>query len=614
MRRRKKQRKPKERFRFKRMQKVILVFLALVLVLCIAQRNVTYTKQERILSLLEEEAFTAPLGEQEAECLLVSDGSDNGTKGAEMMGEILDQMRVPWEGCQVEEFAGKDLDSYEKLVFSADYLGPLSDSLLSVIDWVKDGGSLMLLYPPEDDWGFRSLYSLLGIARLDGERAYVEQIHFTENFMMGGEGKEYGITDAYESSLNVTLTADCRVYLDSGGEASAPLLWRREAGEGIVVVDNLNFLDKAYRGFHSAAYTLLDKAEAWPVINGSTFYIDDFPSPVPGGDGGRIREDYDMDIADFYTQIWWPDIYNLGEQYGIRYTGLVIEQYSDQVEAPFERNMDTQRYEYFGNLLLDAGGELGFHGYNHMPLCLNNFSYQGMFDSYRQWASYEDMRAGLQELNDFCREVFPEEEFAVYVPPSNILSEEGRQMLARDFPQIRAVASVYLPGSLAFEQEFEVAEDGIIDTPRVISGYILDDYMRLAAVSELNFHFVNSHFQHPDDVLDVDRGADLGWEELYRRISDYTEWLYTSAPSIRNLTGSELAAAVQQYDYLDVKRTLTDTALELELGGFGTEAWLMVRVNEGTPGSVTGGELTQMAEGLYLLRADEAHVVIELQK
>ena len=59
---------------------------------------------------------------------------------------------------------------------------------------------------------------------------------------------------------------------------------------------------------------------------------------------------------------------------------------------------------------------------------------------------------------------------------------------------------------------------------------------------------------------------------------------------------------------------MTDTALELELGGFGTEAWLMIRINEGTPGSVTGGELAQMAEGLYLLRADEAHVVIELQK
>ena len=187
-------------------------------------------------------------------------------------------------------------------------------------------------------------------------------------------------------------------------------------------------------------------------------------------------------------------------------------------------------------------------------------------------------------------------------------------MLAEDFPQIQAVASVYLQGDLAFEQEFEVAEDGIIDTPRVISGYVLDDYMRLAAMAELNFHFVNSHFQHPDDVLDVDRGADLGWEELFRRISEYTEWLYTSAPTIRNLTGTELAAAVQQYDYLTVDRTLTEHSLELTLGGFGTQAWLMVRINEGEPGTVTGGELTKMAEGLYLLQADEEQVTIELVK
>ena len=106
---------------------------------------------------------------------------------------------------------------------------------------------------------------------------------------------------------------------------------------------------------------------------------------------------------------------------GYAYTGLVIEQYSDQVEGPFERNSDTQRYEYFGNMLLDAGGEIGFHGYNHMPLCLENFSYQGMYDSYKQWASYEDMRAALQELHDFCAQIFPQEEFQVYVPPVQYL-------------------------------------------------------------------------------------------------------------------------------------------------------------------------------------------------
>ena len=614
MRQRKRRTEHRIGFRFKRMQKVIIVFLVLVLVLCIAQQNVVYTKHDRILEPLEEEDFTASLGRQEPECLLIYEDSAQGQKGYEVMSAVLEQMKVPWDSCTAESAEAIRFDDYEKIVLAVNEMRLMESKLTELFDWVEGGGRLMLLFPPDMGGIFQSMYSILGIMNVGQKWEYVEKIHFTDGFMVGGSEKDYTIADPYESSLQVNLTPDCQVYAESTGDGSTALIWRRQEDSGTVVVCNLGFLEKAYRGIYCAAYTLLDDAEAWPVINGSTFYIDDFPSPVPAGNSERILADYHMDIADFYTRVWWQDVYNLGKKYGIRYTGLVIEEYSDQVEGPFERNNDTRRYEYFGNMLLDMGGEIGFHGYNHMPLCLENFDFQGMFDSYRHWPKYEDMRAGLQELNDFCTEIFPEEKFQVYVPPSNVLSEEGRQMLLDDFPQIRAIASVYLPGDVAYEQEFKVSDDGMIETPRVISGYIMDNYTQLLALAELNFHFVNSHFQHPDDVLDVERGGDLGWEEMFRRLSEYTEWLYTAAPQIRNLTGIEMAAAVQQYDYLDVKRTITDSSLELELGGFGTQAWLMVRINEGTPGNVTGGQLTQLTESLYLLQADESHVVIELLK
>ena len=110
-------------------------------------------------------------------------------------------------------------------------------------------------------------------------------------------------------------------------------------------------------------------------------------------------------------------------------------------------------------------------------------------------------------------------------------------MLASDFPDIKNIASVYIPGDLAYAQEYQVEDNGLISTPRVISGYVLDDYMRIVALSELNLHFVNSHFQNPDDVLDVDRGAELGWEKMFENLSDYVDWLYSSAPEIRSMTG-----------------------------------------------------------------------------
>ena len=37
----------------------------------------------------------------------------------------------------------------------------------------------------------------------------------------------------------------------------------------------------------------------YPVINGSVFYLDDFPSPVPSGDGTYVKRDYGTSIAGF---------------------------------------------------------------------------------------------------------------------------------------------------------------------------------------------------------------------------------------------------------------------------------------------------------------------------
>lgn len=607
----------RKRLRFHRLLTVLAVFLLLTGALCLAQGNVKYERSERMMTPEEQARETAePAAKtKEPECLLICSDDDMGSLGREMMEAVLGQMRVPYDICMDREIGQMVWTDYQTVVLAVTDLSQMGEGLLDLLQWVEEGGGLMLTYPPEANGTFQSVGRQLGIDQIGSRYVEVAGLHFLRAFMIGGQEKDYQITDPYESSLTVKLSDDSLVYLESKDEYPTPLIWKKRLGEGTVVVDNLGFLEKGYRGFYSASYSLLQDAFAYPVINSSTFYIDDFPSPVPGGDSEYIERDYHMSVSDFYTNVWWNDIYNLGEKYGIRYTGMVIEEYSDQVEAPFDRNQDVRRFRYFGNMLLEQGGEIGLHGYNHMPLCLPGFDYKGEYDAYKLWESYGDMQASIEELKGFCGELFPGERFRVYVPPSNILSEEARQMLAED-TDIQAIASVYLPSydGIPYEQEFEVAEDGMIETPRVISGYLLDDYMQVVALSELNFHFVNSHFQHPDDALDVDRGAALGWEKMYGRLSDYMEWLYKAAPKIRNLTGTEFAAAVQTYDGLEVERQLSSQGLTLTLDGFQREAWLMVRINEGTPGDVEGGTLTQIQEGLYLLEAEKPVVKIELEK
>ena len=118
-------------------------------------------------------------------------------------------------------------------------------------------------------------------------------------------------------------------------------------------------MKKQRAGFLQLPTVLLTDVGVYPVINGSVFYLDDFPSPVPSGDGKYVKRDYGTSIQDFYTNIWWPDMLALADEHGVRYTGVIIENYEDDTDGTVKTTTDTERFQYFGNMLLHRGGELG---------------------------------------------------------------------------------------------------------------------------------------------------------------------------------------------------------------------------------------------------------------
>ena len=306
---------------------------------------------------------------------------------------------------------------------------------------------------------------------------------------------------------------------------------------------------------------------------------------------------------------------NLSDKYNIKYTGLAIESYDNDVDGSTNATPDTATFLNFGNMLLRKGGELGYHGYNHQPLCLSNSDYRDVYD-YKTWDSEAAMIKSFSHLVDFCDKLFPDTTMSIYVPPSNLLSQEGRQMLLNNFKQIRTLSGIYLPDDIldfALLQEFDVDENGVVDQPRIISGCVIDDFMTMGAFSELNFHYVNDHFTHPDDALDPDRGAELGWRELYNRFDGFLNWLYTSAPNLRNFTGTEMSAAVQRFVAIAPHISLNDTSMEISIDNFYDNAQFMLRFNEKQPGEVAGGTLTHITGDIYILEATNAKVTISLK-
>lgn len=606
-------------FRWMGLLVVWAVFIVMAAVLLVERAGVQYSAGQHKLGMLAANdavpASSAIFG-QKPTCLVITDSDQAGVEDVkEQFDQILLDMKIAHRDIDIAT-DGADaipsLTSFDRVIVLMPSLDGLGTHLTDLMSWVSAGGSLMLGMTPDNSNYLQTVASKLGIESAGYDYATAESIVPSDDFMLGG-GERYEFSDPFDSSLSVSLRETARVWAKTG-DAGTPLIWSNDCGSGHTVVCNIGIYDKVMRGFYASAISLLGDAMAYPVINSAVFYLDDFPSPVPSGDGTCIKRDYGLSIADFYTKVWWPDLQKLAQKYGIRYTGVMIENYEDAVnQTEPARQADTTQFRYFGGMLLQMGGELGFHGYNHQPLALWDTDYGTLYD-YKTWKNKETLVASLNELIAFQDEVLPNAHGSVYVPPSNILSVRARKLIGTDVPRIKTIASTYFEDGtdLPYVQEFGVASDGIVEQPRIVSGGMVDDsYMRLAAVSELNMHYVSTHFMHPDDLLDPDRGATEGWEAYKGGLTDYLDWLTKSAPDLRRQTGSECSGAIQRFSSVTVSVDTSADAWTLSLGNFHDEAWLMFRANNGEPGAVTGGELTHLTGNLYLLKANDKTVTIE---
>lgn len=606
------------RFRWMGLLVVWAVFIAMAAVLLVERAGVQYSAGQHKLGMLAANdavpASSAIFG-QKPTCLVITDSDQAGVEDVkEQFDQILLDMKIAHRDVDIAT-DGADaipsLTSFDRVIVLMPSLDGLGTHLTDLMSWVSAGGSLMLGMTPDNSNCLQAIASKLGIESAGYDYATAESIVPSEDFMLGG-GERYEFSDPFDSSLSVSLRETAHVWARTG-DAGTPLIWSNDCGSGHTVVCNIGIYDKVMRGFYASAISLLGDATAYPVINSAVFYLDDFPSPVPSGDGTYIKRDYGLSISDFYTKVWWPDLQKLAQKYGIRYTGVMIENYEDAVnQTEPARQADTTQFRYFGGMLLQMGGELGFHGYNHQPLALWDTDYGTLYD-YKTWKNKETLVASLDELIAFQDEVLPNAHGSVYVPPSNILSVRARKLIGADVPRIKTIASTYFEDGtdLPYVQEFGVASDGIVEQPRIVSGGMVDDsYMRLAAVSELNMHYVSTHFMHPDDLLDPDRGAKEGWEVYKGGLTDYLDWLSKSAPDLRRQTGSECSGAIQRFSSVTVSVDTSADAWTLSLGNFHDEAWLMFRANNGEPGAVTGGEITHLTGDLYLVKATDKTVTI----
>ena len=454
-------------------------------------------------------------------------------------------------------------------------------SMENVLDYVRNGGTALLTQhvdPREGEPMGSDVLQAFGIASVGGD-VEAPGVQFLTNFVIGAKGQKFEKGSVYSTTAkDITLTPNSEVEAES--VTGLPLVWGHGYGDGkIYAYNGVERDDKTNEGFLAAMIAHCGTEAIYPVVGVKLFFIDDFPAPTPEGDFSKIYDETGLSTADFYRQEWWPWMLDNAKRFGIKYTGLIIETYGDQVHGPFHELSGRSARDnvvIYGRELLKAGGELGLHGYNHQSLAVAGYNQDKL--GYVPWDSEQDMIDAMKELHRYVKSLYPDYEFRVYVPPSDILSPEGYDAVKRAVPTVNIMASLYdgLPSEKAFYQDYKRNADGSYEIPRISSGYVPDSFMRWSVYSLINHLGIFSHFVHPDEMFYAE-SADKSWADMKEGMTAFLTEIDEHYPWLTPVTASESMKYFDDFFNLDYRVVRAEDHFDLHCWNHSGEVKFLLR-------------------------------------
>lgn len=487
----------------------------------------------------------------------------------------------------------------------------LIGNLEELAQYVKQGGYVFQETTPEKGDAFYRLYRKMGIVNA-GENLDSQGIHLTSNVLIGEENLLIKDPFIINSMMSVELDKKSRVLAKTAD--GAPLLWDFTYGQGKFMVFNGTMLqEKLNRGLIAGALSMLEPVFIYPIFNSKIVYLDDFPAPIALKVDPVIYNEYHKTRPSFIKDIWWPDMLALAKKSDVKYTAVLIESYQNRVQPPFESptDKDSKGLISYGREVLKSGGEIGLHGYNHQSFTIS----QEVADAfeYTPWGSADDMAEATKEAVDFAYKAFPSYSMVSYVPPSNVLSKEGREALKKSWPSLAVIASLYPEdgSNLAYVQEYSIADDGIVEMPRVTSGYTEGNFQRWLTANTITTHGIFSHFIHPDDVFSPDRSGDLTWDKMYKNFSEMLDRIHQTYPWLRAMTSAEAAFDMEQELASQVTLSMEGNVLHGKITPFHSRTFFIARM-ENKIGKLHGCKVEKIDTNTYLITANNNEFDIEL--
>ncbi|TYP68635.1 DUF2194 domain-containing protein [Paenibacillus methanolicus] len=596
---------------------ILIVAFALVVQITRSQYVLRFnSNQEQVKSVQswkqDAEAPNPPIASASLPFCLMYDGTDEAsTKMMDQAAHVLSYMKRPSAAFDIRQ-APLQPEGCTAILISFQQMNLLGDPD-KIAEYVRNGGYVFQLIQPEEDAAFYRLYRKMGILN-SGQISPSKGVKLEQNVLIGE--KDLLIADEFiiNTVMDVELDPNSRLLMSTA--EGVPLMWDHVYGKGKFMVFNGTMLqEKINRGLIAGGISLLLPDFIYPIFDAKVMYIDDFPAPIGQTVDAAIYKEFRLDRPAFFKQIWWPDMLKTAKRHTIKYTAVLIESYNDKVTPPFEapNDADEEGLISFGREVIKSGGEIGLHGYNHQSLVLD----QAVSDEfgYQAWANTNDMQNSIQEAIQFTKRSFPSYTMLGYVPPSNVLSSEGRQTIKQAWPELAVISSLYAEDitGLSYVQEFELAKDGVLEMPRITSGYFEQAFERWAEASTMTTLGFYSHFIHPDDLLSPERSNNMNWEQLLEEYDHLLARVEKTYPWLTPKTSTEAAIGVKRTLQAQVEWEQDSGKITGRVHDFENELSFVLRSDKKI-GSLSGCTVKKIDAGTYLVVASKANFTIELSE
>ncbi|WP_430907198.1 DUF2194 domain-containing protein [Maribacter sp. 2-571] len=420
--------------------------------------------------------------------------------------KLADYTKLPFGTVPLKTFAKEfQVGGTTRVLCVSQTLGMEDKVIDSLQNFVAKGGTLFFTKTIKDE----RLAFLLGLDPASNFETDSTAFGFRFNRPMlpGLQNFNYeGDKSPHLGLSRYNFTDDTTVFAGGSDNAEYPLIIERQLGKGKVVQYNSTLrMDKAMRGLLFAQVLLGLEGVPYPVANTATIFLDDFPSPLYNIYKEPIALEMKKTVAQYVTDIWWPDMKQYAKEQDIAYTAYVTFDYNTLVTPPFtfkewdknsfeKQGMLQEKSSWLGRDVYASGHELGFHGYNHVSLLASD------------WEEPQYMVTGLHAAAKKWKTLDFKELPVSYVPPSNYIDSVGLAKLKAGMPSIKYIQSIYFGeieegGGREFDPD--PLNDQFFDFPRITSGYEIDKNGLWAMESLYLFTGIWTHFVHPDDVFQI---------------------------------------------------------------------------------------------------------------